>query len=187
MRRAGSASGRADHQTTEGVAVSDKVKKKGRALSEERHAEIAARLGFAPEEFSSWENADGEYVRVKDGHALLLQDEGQVAWYGETAPNPTYPLVVPSVDLDEEADLEAVEAPSGPSPSDGAPVEPLRPDDPALAAGAARPQPVDAEEQHDALVEAKAAAAAEEKAVEAEADRKADEKKPPAKATGTRK
>jgi hypothetical protein len=69
---------------------------------------------------------------------VLLQDEGRVAWYGDKAPNPTYPLVVPSVELDE-SDLEAVEAPDGPSPSDGATVEPLEPDSP--AGGPARPAP----------------------------------------------
>lgn len=156
--------------------MSDERKKaKSKQVSDERRDEVAARLGMDPAEIAVFTNADGEYAVIKDGTRLLLQDEGRVAWYGDKAPNPTYPLVKPTVELDE-SDLEAVEAPAGPSPSDGLPTEPLRPDDPELAAGANRPQPADPQAQHDALVDAKASAAAEDKAVDA----KADDKKPAA-------
>jgi hypothetical protein len=139
-----------------------------------------------PVEIAVFTNPDGEYAVIKDGTRVLLQDEGKVAWYGDKAPNPTYPLVVPTVELDE-SDLEAVEAPAGPSPSDGLPTEPLRPDDPNLAAAAARQQPVDPQAQHDALVDAKVSAAAEEKAIEAKADDKAEDKKSAGQRGTTRK
>lgn len=167
--------------------MSDERKKaKSKQASDERRDEVAARLGMDPVEIAVFTNADGEYVVIKDGTRLLLQDEGRVAWYGEKAPNPTYPLVKPTVELDE-SDLEAVEAPSGPSPSDGAPVEPPRPDDPELAAAANRPQPGDADAQHEAVVEAKADASAAEKAVEQRAEAKADDKKPALRGPGTKK
>lgn len=113
--------------------MSDERKKaKSRKASDERRDEVAARLGMDPVEIAVFTNPDGEYAVVKDGSRLLLQEEGKVAWYGDKAPNPTYPLVRPTVELDE-SDLDEVEAPSGPSPSDGEPTEPLQPDNPDLA------------------------------------------------------
>lgn len=91
--------------------MSDERKKaKSRKVSSERHAEVAARLGFKPEEIAVFTNPDGEYAVVKDGHRLLLQDGGAVAWYGDKAPNPTYPLVRPSVEIDE-SDVEEIDGP----------------------------------------------------------------------------
>lgn len=152
-------------------------KSKSKQARQERRDEVAARLGMDPAEIAVFSNADGEYAVIKDGTRLLLQDEGKVAWYGDEAPNPTYPLVKPTVELDE-SELEAVEAPPGPAPSEGLPTEPLRPDDPELAAGAARQQPADPQEQHDALVDAKASAAAEEKAADRRAEAKVADQKP---------
>lgn len=110
--------------------------------SDERQAEVAARLGMDPAELVVYSNVDGEYAVVKDGTRLLLQDGGRIAWYGDTAPNPTYPLVVPSVELDESEppDVDEVEDP-GVAPVDEppAPVEPKPADD-----GAAKPvEPVE--------------------------------------------
>lgn len=88
----------------------DRKKAKSKQVSDERHAEVAARLGFKPDEIAVFSNPDGEYAVVKDGHRLLLQDDGKVAWYGDEAPNPTYPLVRPTVEIDE-TDVEQIDGP----------------------------------------------------------------------------
>lgn len=82
--------------------------------SPEVQAVVARQLGFKPAEvLAVFDNVDGLYALVKDGHRLLLQDDGEVAWYGDEAPNPGYPLVVPSVELDESDDeVDEVETPA---------------------------------------------------------------------------
>lgn len=89
--------------------MSDDVRTKVRSskASREFTDEVARHLGFKPAELLGvYDNADGPYVVVKDGHRLLLRDDGTVAWYGDEAPNPSYPLVVPSVELDESDEDE---------------------------------------------------------------------------------
>ena len=104
--------------------MSDERKKvKSKKASDERRDEVAARLGMDPAEIAVFTNPDGEYALGRDGHRLLLQDRGEVAWYGDEAPNPTYPLVVPTVELDE-AELVEVEAADGPPPPDDEPAKP---------------------------------------------------------------
>jgi hypothetical protein len=159
--------------------VSDERKKaKSKKASDERHAEVADRLGFKPEEIAVFKNPDGEYAVVKDGHRLLLQDEGRVAWYGDEAPNPTYPLVRPSVLIDE-TDVEAIEGPLDLPLEPGE--EPLPKDD--AGANIALTQPVEGKGDLDdggvdAVVDNKAAAIAADKQVEDLAEAKAAEKKP---------
>lgn len=97
----------------------EREKVKSKKASGERTAEVAQRLGVGVDEIAVFTNPDGEYAIGKDGHRLLLQDEGRVAWYGEKAPNPTYPLVVPTVELDESD--EPVD--------EGGPVDPVDPVD----------------------------------------------------------
>jgi hypothetical protein len=98
----------------------ERTKAKSKKVSAERHAEVAQRLGMDPVEIEVFTNPDGEYALIKDGTRVLLQDRGEVAWYGDRAPNPTYPLVVPTVELDE-SDLEAAEAPDEGGPAKTAP------------------------------------------------------------------
>lgn len=107
--------------STEGVAVSDEREKvRSDKASPEVHVDVARRLGFKPDELLGvYENLDGPYAVVKDGHRLLLLDEG-VAWYGDTAPNPGYPLVVPSVELDES---EEPDEPEPGEPDEGGPAK----------------------------------------------------------------
>ena len=102
---------------------------KSSKASDERQAEVAARLGMDPAELVVYTNVDGEYAAVKDGTRLLLQDGGRIAWYGDKAPNPTYPLVVPSVELDE-SDEPAFDEAGDPDvvPDPGPVVEPPAPD-----------------------------------------------------------
>lgn len=122
--------------------MSDERKQaKSKKVSDERHAEVADQLGFKPEEIAVFRNPDGEYAVVKDGHRLLLQDGGAVAWYGDEAPNPTYPLVRPSVVIDE-SDVEEIDGPLDlPLESGG---EPLPADD--AGANVALTQPVEGEQ-----------------------------------------
>ena len=91
----------------------DRKTAKSRRVSDELHAEVAARLGVKPAEVAVYENPDGMYAVDSNGHRMLLRDEGGIAWYGDKAPNPAYPLVHPTVDI-EEAD-----SPPGP------PLEPV--------------------------------------------------------------
>lgn len=167
--------------------MSDERKKaKSKKVSDERHAEVADRLGFKPEEIAVFKNPDGEYAVVKDGHRLLLQDEGRVAWYGDEAPNPTYPLVRPSV-LVDESDVEEIDGPLDLPLKPGE--EPLPKDD--AGANVALTQPVEGKGDAggpDAVIDNKAAAIAAEREVEERASAKADEKKPgPTSRPGTAK
>ena len=158
--------------------MSDERKKaKSRKASEERHAEVADRLGFKPEEIAVFKNPDGEYAVVKDGHRLLLQDGGAVAWYGDEAPNPTYPLVRPSVEVDE-SDVEAIDGPLD-LPREPGEAPPLTDD---ANANVAPTEPVEGKGRPDAggpdaVIDNKAAATAAERKVE----------KPTSTRTGTTK
>lgn len=89
--------------------MSDERKKvRSSKASPEVRDSVARLLGFkAVEVLAVYDNVDGLYAVVKDGHRLLLNDEDHtVAWYGDTAPNPSYPLVVPTVELDETDEPE---------------------------------------------------------------------------------
>lgn len=94
----------------------ERSKVKSEQVSEERHAEVARQLGMGVDEITVFFNIDGEYALGRDGTRLLLLEDGAVAWYGDKAPNPTYPLVVPSVELDESDEPEPLDAQDGPKP-----------------------------------------------------------------------
>lgn len=110
--------------------MSDERKKvKSSRASQEFADDIARQLGFKPGEvLAVFDNVDGPYVLAKDGNRLLLGEAaagggvGSVAWYGDKAPNPGYPLVVPSVELDEsdvdedDDEVEDLEPPAPPAP-----------------------------------------------------------------------
>jgi hypothetical protein len=116
--------------------VSDERKKvKSKKVSDELHADVAARLGVKPAEVAVFGNADGVYAVDGNGHRMLLLDDGGVAWYGDKAPNPAYPLVRPSVVIDE-SDVEEIDDPLEPGE------EPLPADD--VGANVALMQPVGA-------------------------------------------
>lgn len=110
----------------------DRKKAKSKKATDERRDEVAQRLGMDPTEIAVFSNADGEYAVGKDGHRLLLQEDGGIAWYGDKAPNPTYLLVQPTVELDE-SDVEEVEAPTDPPAADAASVKPGPPARPTTA------------------------------------------------------
>jgi hypothetical protein len=86
--------------------VSDERKRaKSKKVPDELHAEVADQLRVKPGEIAVFTNPDGVYAVDRNGHRMLLQETGEVAWYGDKAPNGAFPLVRPSV-LVDESDVE---------------------------------------------------------------------------------